>query len=37
MQEKQDQKVIFVSLFIHTNFEHEEHEAHTKKNKKIKN
>ena len=25
MQEKQDQKVVFVSLSIHTNFEHEEH------------
>ena len=30
MQEKQDQKVIFVSLSIHTNFEHEKH---TQKNK----
>ena len=30
MQEKQDQKVVFVSLSIHTNFEHEEH---TQKNK----
>ena len=36
MQEKQDQKVIFVSLSIHTNLEHEEHEAHTKKKKKKK-
>ena len=26
MQEKQDQKVVFVSLSIHTNFEQEEHE-----------
>ena len=25
MQEKQDQKVVFVSLTIHTNFEHEEY------------
>ena len=25
MQEKQKQKVIFVSLSIHTNFEHEKH------------
>ena len=25
MQEKQDQKVVFMSLSIHTNFEHEEH------------
>ena len=25
MQEKQKQKVVFVSLFIHTNFEHEKH------------
>ena len=31
MQEKQDQKVVFMSLSIHTNFEHEEH---TKKKKK---
>ena len=35
MQEKQDQKVIFVSFSIHTNFEHEKHEAHTKKKKKL--
>ena len=34
MQEKQDQKVIFVSLFIHTNFKHKEHEELTPK--KIK-
>ena len=33
MQEKQVQKVVFVSLSIHTNFEHEEH---TQKNKKPK-
>ena len=33
MQEKQDQKVVFVSLSIHTNFEHEEC---TQKNKKPK-
>ena len=33
MQEKEDQKVVFVSLFIHTNLEHEEH---TRKNKKKK-
>ena len=25
MQEKEDQKVVFVSLPIHTNLEHEEH------------
>ena len=25
MQEKQDKKVVFVSLSIHTNFKHEEH------------
>ena len=25
MQEKQDQKVVFFSLSIHTNFEHEKH------------
>ena len=25
MQEKQDQKVVLVSLSIHINFEHEEH------------
>ena len=25
MQEKEDQKVVFVSLSIHTNLEHEEH------------
>ena len=30
MQEKEDQKVVFVSLSIHTNLEHEEH---TKKKK----
>ena len=34
MQEKQDQKVVFVSLSIHTNFKHEEHEERTQK--KIK-
>ena len=32
MQEKQDQKVVFMSLSIHTNFEHEEH---TKKKKNL--
>ena len=31
MQEKEDQKVVFVSLSIHTDLEHEEH---TKKKKK---
>ena len=36
MQEKQDQKVVFVSLSIHTNFKHEEHEERTQKNKKPK-
>ena len=33
MQEKEDQKVVFVSLSIHTNLEHKEHEEHTKKKK----
>ena len=33
MQEKEDQKVVFVSLSIHTNLEHEEH---TQKKKKPK-
>ena len=36
MQEKQDQKVVFVFLSIHTNFKHEEHEQRTQKNKKPK-
>ena len=36
MQEKEDQKVVFVSLSIHTNLEHEEHEEHNKKKKKKK-
>ena len=36
MQEKQDQKVIFFSLSIHTNVEREDHEEHTQKNKKPK-
>ena len=31
MQEKQDQKVVFISLSIHTNFEHEKHEDIPKK------
>ena len=31
MQEKEDQKVVFASLSIHTNLEHEEH------TQKIKN
>ena len=31
MQEKEDQKVIFVSLSIHTNLEHEEHTQKKKK------
>ena len=34
MQKKEDQKVVFVSLSIHTNLEHEEH---TQKKKKKKN
>ena len=33
MQEKEDQKVVFVSLSIHTNLEHEEHTQKTKKKK----
>ena len=32
-KKKQDQKLVFVSLSIHTNFEHEEH---IQKNKKPK-
>ena len=32
MQEKENQKVVFVSLSIHTNLEYEEH---TQKKKKI--
>ena len=31
MQEKEDQKVVFVSLSIHTNLEHEEHTQKKKK------
>ena len=34
MQEKEDQKVVFVSLSIHTNLEHEQHTQKTKKKKK---
>ena len=34
MQEKEDQKVVFVSLSIHTNLEHEEH-TQKKKKKQI--
>ena len=34
MQEKEDQKVVFVSLYIHTNLEHEEHTKKQKKKKK---
>ena len=40
MQEKQDQKVVFVFLSIHTNFKHEEHtqpRSTTKPIKKKKN
>ena len=37
MQEKQDQKVVIVSLSIHTNFEHEGHEEHTKRITKTRN
>ena len=33
MQEKEDQKVVFVSLSIHTNLEHEEHTQKKKKKK----
>ena len=32
MQEKENQKVVFVSPFIHTNLEHEEHTQKKKKN-----
>ena len=32
MQKKENQKVVFVSLSVHTNLEHEEH---TKKKKKT--
>ena len=32
MQKKEDQKVVFVSLSIHTNLEHEEHTPKKKKN-----
>ena len=35
MQEKQDQKVVFVFLSIHTNFKREEHEQRTQKKKKA--
>ena len=35
MQEKEDQKVVFVSLSIHTNLEHEEHTQKTKQKKKT--
>ena len=31
MQKKEDQKVVFVSLSIHTNLEHEEHTQKKKK------
>ena len=33
MQKKEDQKVVFVSLSIHTNLEHEEHTQKKKKKK----
>ena len=36
MQEKQNQKVVYVSLSIHTNFEHEEH-TQTNKTQIMKN
>ena len=36
MQEKEDQKVVFVSLSLHTNLEHDEHTQIIKKNKKNK-
>ena len=35
MQEKKDQKVVFVSLSIHTNLEHEEHTPKKKKKPQI--
>ena len=35
MQEKQDQKVVFIFLSVHTNFKHEEHEVPTKKIKSL--
>ena len=31
MQEKEDQKVVFVSLSLHTNLEHDEHTQKIKK------
>ena len=31
MQEKEDQKMVFVSISIHTNLEHEEHTQKKKK------
>ena len=34
MQEKEDQKVVFVSLSLHTNLEHDEHTQKKKKKKK---
>ena len=33
MQEKEDQKVVFVSLSVHTNLEHDEHTQIKKKKK----
>ena len=36
MQEKEDQKVVFVSLSLHTNLEHDEHTQIKKKKKKKK-
>ena len=35
MQKKEDQKVVFVSLSIHTNLEHEEHTQKKKKKPQI--
>ena len=32
MQEKEDQKVVFVSLSLHTNLEHDKHTQKKKKN-----
>ena len=37
MQEKQDQKVAFVSLSIHTNFEPEKHSQKKNKTQIMKN
>ena len=35
MQKKENQKVVFVSLSVHTNLEHEEHTKKKKKNPNL--